>query len=216
MQNRRINLDDWRGMGEPLNETDSSGNGITVPASYYVQMFNRAKRPSLQRVMQQRQDQPASYFFSFSVAFSSSQSVPAIVQGRIGKLLRACGFTSEMKLELFATGANSFLMRIENVADTFDSAGKVIYSHVDVMRLANELFKIANNDQVSAFPHIEEMSLTANQRYKQMSDARLKWKTVDDVPTEAAVEDPFQTTRFQQQRIRTFKVDYIVAENFLN
>lgn len=36
MQNRRINRDDWRGMGEPLNETDSSGDGISVPATYYV------------------------------------------------------------------------------------------------------------------------------------------------------------------------------------
>ena len=36
MQNRRINKDDDRGMGEPLNETDISGDGISVPASYYV------------------------------------------------------------------------------------------------------------------------------------------------------------------------------------
>jgi len=36
MQNRRLNVDDWRGMGEPLNETDSSGRGIVVPAKYYV------------------------------------------------------------------------------------------------------------------------------------------------------------------------------------
>lgn len=44
MQNRRINRDDWRGMGEPLNETDSSGDGISVPATYYVQLFNRKLR----------------------------------------------------------------------------------------------------------------------------------------------------------------------------
>lgn len=25
MQNRRLNVDDWRGMGEPLNETASNG-----------------------------------------------------------------------------------------------------------------------------------------------------------------------------------------------
>lgn len=40
MQNRRLNLDDWRGMGEPLNETYWNGNGISVPATYYVQLFN--------------------------------------------------------------------------------------------------------------------------------------------------------------------------------
>jgi hypothetical protein len=36
MHNRRINKDDDRGMGEPLNETDSSGDGISVPATYHV------------------------------------------------------------------------------------------------------------------------------------------------------------------------------------
>ncbi len=47
MQNRRLNKDDWRGMGDPLNETDQDGNGISVPATYYVQLFNQALRPAL-------------------------------------------------------------------------------------------------------------------------------------------------------------------------
>ena len=47
LQNRRINKDDGRGMGEPLNETDSVGNGISVPATYYVQLFNSKVRDSL-------------------------------------------------------------------------------------------------------------------------------------------------------------------------
>ena len=51
MQNRRLNLDDWRGMGEPLNEIYWNGNGISVPATYYVQLFNQAKRMPLQRVI---------------------------------------------------------------------------------------------------------------------------------------------------------------------
>lgn len=36
MQHRRIYFDDRRGMGEALNETDASGNGISVPATYYL------------------------------------------------------------------------------------------------------------------------------------------------------------------------------------
>ena len=34
-------------MGEPLDETDANGNGITVKATYYLQLFNRLTRPSL-------------------------------------------------------------------------------------------------------------------------------------------------------------------------
>lgn len=47
MQNRRLNKDDWRGMGDPLDEVDSNGNGISVQATYYVQLFNQALRPAL-------------------------------------------------------------------------------------------------------------------------------------------------------------------------
>jgi hypothetical protein len=36
MQNRRIPADDGRGMEEYLDEKDSLGNGIRVPATYYV------------------------------------------------------------------------------------------------------------------------------------------------------------------------------------
>jgi len=35
MQQRRQYFDDDRGMGEALNETDSFGDGIIVPATYY-------------------------------------------------------------------------------------------------------------------------------------------------------------------------------------
>lgn len=34
MQNRRLYFDDYRGVGEALDETDRIGHGITVPATY--------------------------------------------------------------------------------------------------------------------------------------------------------------------------------------
>lgn len=43
MQNRRIPADDARGMGEYLDEKDALGNGIRVPATYYVQLFDKTK-----------------------------------------------------------------------------------------------------------------------------------------------------------------------------
>lgn len=41
MQNRRSNDDDGRGVDEPIDEVNANGFGITVPATYYVQYFNR-------------------------------------------------------------------------------------------------------------------------------------------------------------------------------
>lgn len=40
MQNRRIPADDSRGMGEWVDEKDSLGNGIRVPAIYHVQIID--------------------------------------------------------------------------------------------------------------------------------------------------------------------------------
>lgn len=36
MQNRRLLLDDNRGVAEALNETDKEGRGIEVNAKYYI------------------------------------------------------------------------------------------------------------------------------------------------------------------------------------
>jgi lysosomal alpha-mannosidase len=36
MQNRQTPCDDDKGVDEHLNETDANGNGIRVPATYYL------------------------------------------------------------------------------------------------------------------------------------------------------------------------------------
>lgn len=36
MQHRKLYYDDSRGMGEPLNEKNEFGNGIVVPATYFL------------------------------------------------------------------------------------------------------------------------------------------------------------------------------------
>jgi hypothetical protein len=41
-----------------------------------------------------------------------------------------------MKLELFTMGRNSILMRVENIADIFNSEGEVIYQQVNIKELA--------------------------------------------------------------------------------
>lgn len=46
MQNRRLYEDDGRGVGEPLNETDDWGNGITVTNRYCFQIINRTEERS--------------------------------------------------------------------------------------------------------------------------------------------------------------------------
>lgn len=49
MQNRRLFHDDSRGVDENLNERDSNGNPIIVPATYRLQFVERANEYSYQR-----------------------------------------------------------------------------------------------------------------------------------------------------------------------
>lgn len=49
MQNRRLLYDDWRGVGEALNETNSDNWGIQVNTRYYVQFFDYTQQDSMQR-----------------------------------------------------------------------------------------------------------------------------------------------------------------------
>ena len=214
MQNRRINKDDGRGMGEPLNETDANGDGISVPATYYVQLFNRSVRASSQRVMQQRQDSPAEYFFSFNAAQTSTkvENVPHMVKGSIGKVYRDNGINDQMKVELFAMGANQLLMRVENIADVFDSKGEVIYTEVNVFDIARQLYALSNDVSMdTVHVHLIETSLTANQNYADMEKTKLHWNTVDDnMSIDSGLEDgeTFMALKFQQQRMRTFKAKF--------
>jgi len=66
MQNRRLYRDDYRGVEEPLNEVDSTGNGITVPATYFLHIFNKANEESYQRMAQLQMDEPVQVFYAFS------------------------------------------------------------------------------------------------------------------------------------------------------
>lgn len=60
-------MDDGRGVDEALNEHNAKLVGISVPATYYVQLFNTQKRASLQRVIQQKVDSPLQQFFAFNL-----------------------------------------------------------------------------------------------------------------------------------------------------
>ena len=58
MQNRRLMYDDWRGVGEPLDEKNERQVGIEVNNRYYMQLFDRTVQDSEQRQMQLVVDEP--------------------------------------------------------------------------------------------------------------------------------------------------------------
>ena len=78
------------------------------------------------------------------------------------------GFSNEMKLELFPLARNTIMMRVENIADIFNS-GHITYQLVDIDFLASNIFELANGYPINHdLITIEETSLTGNQPYNLM------------------------------------------------
>ena len=79
MQNRRLMFDDWRGVGEPLDEKNSKLVGIEVNNRYFMQLFDRTVQDSEQRQMQLVVDEPLQYFSAIaqSDALAASTALPS-------------------------------------------------------------------------------------------------------------------------------------------
>ena len=67
MQNRAMPGDDQLGLRQLLREIDSHGYGQRVKASYYLQIFDGAHRPPVQRLAQQKIVDPSTYYFNFDI-----------------------------------------------------------------------------------------------------------------------------------------------------
>lgn len=224
VQNRAMNKDDSRGVSEVLDEKvhfangtnikDQDGHtiGISVPATYYVQLFNREHNESYQRKVQQIVDSPNMQFYAIN------DEEPIIASGLKGKmddgfaqLLRSTGFTDEMKLELFLNDRNVILMRIENLMDSFDDFnGDVNYIKIALMELAEGLYTLVNGAGSECSVHIEEMNVTGSQTKDEVNARRIHWNTVDDNKSRQArdTEDTWDSIELQGQRIRVFTVYY--------
>lgn len=85
-----------------------------------------------------------------------------------------------MKMEMFILGRNSILLRVENIGDTFDSYGRVLYQTVRIRELVDQLYKVVNGDSASFTATIQELSLSANMPLQEMLNRKIQWQTVDD------------------------------------
>jgi len=78
-----------------------------------------------------------------------------------------------MKLELFAMDKNKILMRVENLADVFDSNGAIKNTTIQLKDLCDGLYTMVNGATASYTMNVEEMSMTANQSYQAMVDRKI-------------------------------------------
>ena len=156
MQNRRLYFDDYRGVEEPLDETDQYGNGITVPATYYLQIFNKHKESSQQRYVQLAIDEPLQLFFSNNYTQDSHKHSSSQLSSLIDKKAEE----APVKLLLFPVGKNKILARFENIGDKFDEEEQTVY--IKVKDFAHDLWASVNGDAPLNDIHIIETTLTGN------------------------------------------------------
>jgi len=171
---------------------------------------------SLQRVVQQRVDQPPQQYFAFDATIANAISMSPVVSSGFEAVYNAAGVDERMKVETFIDERNSILVRLENLADIFDSNGQLIYKSVNLQTLAQKLYEFANNNEVTSADFsvaIQELSLTANQPIADVAANKIQWKTVDDSTVTSKVESSAVTetatvVQLQQQRIRVFRFNY--------
>jgi len=212
MQNRRIPADDGRGMGEYFNERDSLGNGIRVPASYYVQIFNSTTEKPLQRQVQMKVDMPQQMVYSFGK--TNMQTTPVKIS--MSDAFKKAGITDLVKLVTIPEAKNHFILRLENVADLYDKDAAT--QTVDLQGLLDAMWKNANMQAPVDYTKmdIKEMSLTANMELQEMLARKIQWKTVDDNKENLAkskinYDSDFSAVKLEPQRIRTYTVAFETA-----
>lgn len=89
-------------------------------------------------------------------------------------------------------------MRVENIADIYNSNGEVQIQTVDLTKVINGLWSLANEDACDFSFNAIETNLTGNQAYQTMSEKKIKWLTVDDDNKVDSTQDSLSALQLQQ------------------
>jgi hypothetical protein len=115
MQHRRVPADDNKGVAEYLNEKDSDGKGIRVPASYYVQ-FGSVENGSIQRRVQSKIDDGLQYMFTQSIKIVGNENDDF----DYSSALMEAGINDTVKMITVPMAKGKFMLRLQNIADLID------------------------------------------------------------------------------------------------
>ena len=207
MHDRRLLFDDWRGVGEALNETNDSGTGIEVNAKYYVQIFDTSKTESVQRRQQLITDEPIQCFY---MKGEQELSTPEDSQDDINADL--LGAVKNLKLHLLPEKRNQILIRLENMSDLFDGTPEST-PYFDLQSYATNLYAKVNRGEASPSIDITERTLTNNQNMVEWQKEKFHWKSQGgDSPVKYPADKADGVVAMQPQRIRLFRVKYDVKE----
>ena len=190
-------------MGEWVNEKDELGNGIRVPATYHVQVFDNSKTDNVQRKAQLMIDSPVNYFFTFDEvkwAEVSSSKVSTLTTD-----LSTAGISDLVKLVTIPVSSNNLRVRLENTGDFLIKGASS--STVDLEAIITALVKDNNVNTVDFEMSITEKSTTGNMNIEEMWARKIQWQTMDE-PRGPKLDMgiDFKAVKLELQRIRVFDV----------
>ena len=102
MHNRRLFLDDYRGVEEPLSENGTFGNGITIQATYTLHFVDKSKTYSKQRFQQLVTDDPLQYLFAFNYTIYNVTAAPSQSANNNDHILQSSnGMPAPIKIQTY-------------------------------------------------------------------------------------------------------------------
>jgi len=212
LQNRRIPCDDGKGVSEFLNETDSSGHGIRVPATYYMQISNSTQRPSQQRRTQQKNSDPLQFAFTDSglklvegvnpTGKTSYLNFPSALKGELSKYSNLL----DLKYVMMPMEKNKIMIRVQNMNDEFDGITDPLA--IDMYTIAKVFWGEINTDQDLDSFKVTETSVTGNQEVSKMEARRLKWNTTDKSGPLYSKTKLNDSNQIYPMQIRVFIIEY--------
>lgn len=211
MQHRRLLRDDDLGVEEALNETDNAGDGLRVTARYLMQVFDTQKGASKQRETQINLEQPLQYSFVFDFKQSGKANKPPTHNAADDIAVK--NFLKEGSIRMYPMAKNQIILRLENLADTFDDRGARTH-YINLQKYARDLYMDINNGAQPQFLTITETSLSANQALTQVQSEKFNWRGIGDQSSLSQfLQSPvdrggLRGVALEPQRIRSFTVSF--------
>mmetsp|Transcript_29548 Transcript_29548/g.45020 ORF Transcript_29548/g.45020 Transcript_29548/m.45020 type:complete len:227 (-) Transcript_29548:39-719(-) len=198
MQNRRIPCDDDKGVKEWLNETDDFGNGMRVPATYYLSFHD--EKDSTRGTLA-KQTEPLQYFFSNNTE-KVGEPQANIFAKFATDIAEKAGLTSDIRLVTYPLGENVVMARLENLQDT---VGKNQSVTVNVEELGKALWAATNPDDATV--GTVETSINGVYTVEELDAKKLSWQTTEGPSSPASKKvrsDSKEEVALAEQQIKTY------------
>eukprot|EP00047_Mylnosiga_fluctuans_P023990 m.150634 g.150634 ORF g.150634 m.150634 type:complete len:975 (+) comp9747_c0_seq2:15-2939(+) len=200
MVHRRCLHDDRRGVGEPLNETGTTGLGLVINAVHKLTLDTASKAPVQQHSVTQR--------LTFPLVPALAPLTSSVADFVAANTVSFTGLLNPLP-------ANVHLLTVQDIA-RFQGPGKLLLrlAHLFAVDEDPVLSQPASVDLGALFKRITvstcvEMSLTANQPLASMK--RLQWQTATGPTGQATPALAGLVATLKPLEIRTFLCDYAHA-----